>query len=519
MGWWTQVTFGSAGPAGRTIAAWVVAMALIAGCSGKEPPGAGSAASQLASRSSGPPRQLKKGDLSAAEQKYGIAPVPDPSVTYQPDVIIVGGGAESIRSQSSNGFIWTIDANAPHAGELAPGKVFFMTGRAVGRVLDVRRDGGNLVVVVGPVDLTEVIKEAHIHIEDMPVDFGEALAYTTEDFPGQLVPLNGTVVASAAGPAGNARDSGWRFYKIQAAAAPAATRTYTEKNFRTTPLVSSTGLGIDVSVDDNGFKLKTQAILHFSAPRLSVDVKIKDGIDTISFVLTGAAGLNWNFSMGSGESMKASVAALLQPNTDFSIPIAAVSGVPLAITVRQRFLIRTGLEVKNSTLSATGAYTFSGAFKVGYIHKYWTAEAPNDYTVETSMVKSAQGVSLGIQGLDLSDQVRIFVGLGVAGFAAGPYMSFTSAVGAFKNSSIGMLNCNGAVLNVKLNGGAGYLIPKSITDLINSVLRALNIKYQIKGEGGLEPGTPYTVINKTAQIGGCNPPDNSDAKGSLPGGP
>jgi hypothetical protein len=60
-----------------------------------------------------------------------------------------------------------------------------------------------------------------------------------------------------------------------------------------------------------------------------------------------------------------------------------------------------------------------------------------------------------------------------------------------------MLRCNGATLIVNLNGGVGYVIPKSITDLINSVLSALNIKYRITGEGGLEPSTPITVINKT----------------------
>jgi hypothetical protein len=57
---------------------------------------------------------------------------------------------------------------------LEPGKVFFMTGRAVGRVLDVRKAGADLIVTVGPVTLTEIIRKAHIHIADMPIDFGEA---------------------------------------------------------------------------------------------------------------------------------------------------------------------------------------------------------------------------------------------------------------------------------------------------------------------------------------------------------
>src|SRR5690606_6068296 len=46
------------------------------------------------------PRVLKKSELSEAEILYGRAPRPDPSVTYQDDVVIVEGGAGAIRSVS-----------------------------------------------------------------------------------------------------------------------------------------------------------------------------------------------------------------------------------------------------------------------------------------------------------------------------------------------------------------------------------------------------------------------------------
>jgi len=513
-----QVTLLSANCAGRSLVV-LAAMALLAGCHKTSPPD-----SLTAHRTNGTPHQLTKADLSEAEQKYGVAPIPDPSVTYQPDVILVGGGPEAIRELNPNGFMWTIDAGAPRANELVPGKIFFMTGRAVGRVLDVRKDGGNLVVTVGPVELTDIIREAHIHIDSMPVNFGDALAYTSPDLPGQFVPLTRAAGAAAAMPAKYAGHSEWRFVKTQAATAPTAAapiRNYNEKNFKTTPFVSPSDIGIKVSVDDDGFKLSTQAVLHLSAPHLTVKIDITPtgGVETAAMVLTGAAGLNWDFATGSGKTMTAIVSALLQPNTDFSIPIAAVGGVPLAITVRQRFLIRTGLAVKNSTLSATGGYTFNGAFKVGYLHKYWTAEAPTDYTTEQSMTKTGAGISLGIQGLDLSDTVRVFMGLGAFGFATGPYLSFNSAIGAFRNSSIGMLQCNGATLVVKLSGGVGYVIPKSVTELINSVLKALNINYEITGQGGLEPSKPYTVIEKTSQLGGCNVDKDPGETGTVRGGP
>jgi hypothetical protein len=136
-----------------------IATAIVAGCNRRP-----------ASRS-GQAHQLKKSDLSVAEQKYGVAPIPDKSVTYQPDVIVVGGGADAVRSLSSSGITWTIDAHAPRAAELAAGKIIFLTNRAVGRVLDVRKDGDNLAVTLGPVLLTDIIRQCDIRIDAMPIDF------------------------------------------------------------------------------------------------------------------------------------------------------------------------------------------------------------------------------------------------------------------------------------------------------------------------------------------------------------
>ena len=106
---------------------------------------------------------------------------------YQPAVVLVGGGAEAIRGVSSTGITWNIDASAPHAGDVVEGKIMFLTNRAVGRVLAVRKDGNTLAVTVGPVLITDVIRKAHIDI-NMPIDLGEAIAYTAPELPGQAVP-------------------------------------------------------------------------------------------------------------------------------------------------------------------------------------------------------------------------------------------------------------------------------------------------------------------------------------------
>ncbi len=488
--------------------------------------------SQHGASSSGAPHQLKKSDLTVAERKYGIAPVPDKSVTYQPDVIVVGGGAAAIRAQSSNGFIWTIDASAPHANDLAPGKLFFMTNRAVGRVLEVHKSGSDLVITVGPVDITEIVSEAHIHIVDMPIDFGEALAYTAPDLPGQVASnrpfyVPPAVAVESAVPAVLRQPSGWGLYRTQAAQSPAANpnavpdiSSLLAKNFKAVPFAGSSGVGVHVTADGAGLKVSADAVVHLATPRISVHLDITPfgGVTRASVELTGAAGLSWKFDVGTDVGLKGNVDGVLQPNVDFSIPVGGIGPVPLAVTVRQKFLIRTGFGVRNSTLSASGDYTFTGGFKVGYFNRRWSPpEGPTDFTTNESLVQTGTGISIGLEGLNLANQMKVIVGVGAFGFAAGPYLSFTSAIGAFRNSDIGMLKCNGAVLDVKLNGGVGYVIPKAVTNLLNSILSGLNLSFRIKGEGGLEPGPAITVVDKSSSQGGCNVDKNPAAVGKVNG--
>ncbi|HWG70510.1 MAG TPA: hypothetical protein VN692_13940 [Steroidobacteraceae bacterium] len=543
----------------------IIVAALASGCNKRpdaEPaappssPSASSGHSAAAQPANTAARQLKKSELSEAERRFGIAPVPDATVTYQPDVIIVGGGAAAIRSQDPNGFRWTIDSGAPHARELMPGKVFFMTGRAVGRVLDVRPQGGDLIVTVGPVTLTEIIRDAHIHIVDMPIDLGEAIAYTSTDLPGQVVTAGMRRSKWDVMPATFVSDSGWSLYRVQmparTSAKPSASGSVgppaqapaqgpapgpgqapvptppppvpdvsdllQDKNFTVSPTVSQNGIGISLNTDANGLKVSAESMVHLLTPKLEVHLDIDDGgISRASVELKGAAGLSWVFTAGSKVGMKGNVDVMLTPDTDFSIPVGGIGPVPLAVTVRQRFKLTTALGVRDSVLRAQGDYTFTGGFQVGYFNKAWNVAGPIGFATQQSMTRTGTGISMGVAGLTLANQVRVIAGVGIHGFAAGPYFSFTTAVGAFRTSSIGMLACNGATLDIKLNGGVGYLIPKSIVNLINSVLRALNIQYAITGEGGLEPPEPLTIINKTNQIGGCKPVDDSSAKGHLSG--
>ena len=520
-------------------------LATMTGCSQHAPDGSSSSDVRVSSTGSGT-HQLKKSDLTAAQRRYGIAPVPDSSVTYQPDVILVGGGPEAIRSMDPNGFIWTIDANAPRAPELLPGKVFFMTSRAVGRIIDVRRDGGNLVIVAGPVTLTEIVSDAHIEIKGMPIDFDEAIPYTAEDLPGQQVLAQTSEPRTPAPARGNLMPAtygsnlGWRAYPAVGNPAagipglsgvpnvpnipavpdipdvPDVSSALLDKNFKMLPNVSTAGVGLKVSADGGGLKVSASTLIHLARPELNVKLVIKHAkIQEASIELKGAAGLTWTFEAQSEIGLKGNVNAMLQPNTDFGIPIGGLGPVPMAVTVRQRFIIKTGLGVRNSSLRASGDYTFSGSFKMGYINGQWDAAGPGGFSATQSMSRNTGGLSLGAEGLNLGNQMKVIVGVGAFGFATGPFVSFTSGIGAFRGSDIGMIACNGATIDISLSGGIGYFIPKGISAAINFILRKLNIDAQVSNGGGLE-SDKMTLIRKTSAVGGCGF-DTGEPIGALDG--
>src|SRR5690348_4626153 len=82
-----------------TAASLALAVALLTGaCSGTTPAGGhGGSAAQI----------------TGAQFRFGRTPVPDKSVTYQPDVVLIGGGADAVRSVSADGLTWTLRGDAP----------------------------------------------------------------------------------------------------------------------------------------------------------------------------------------------------------------------------------------------------------------------------------------------------------------------------------------------------------------------------------------------------------------------
>lgn len=87
------------------------------------------------------------GPVTQPVLNYGYGAQPAGSVPYQPDVVVVAGGAQAVRSVSADGMTWTVDAGAGGAGDLAVGRIMLLTSQAAGRVVELRDEGDTLSLI------------------------------------------------------------------------------------------------------------------------------------------------------------------------------------------------------------------------------------------------------------------------------------------------------------------------------------------------------------------------------------
>lgn len=443
----------------------------------------------------GAPRLLRATDLSAAERQYGHSASRGPGVTYQPDVVIPPAGASAIRSLSADGLVWTIDPDAEGAADIVPGKVLLLTNRAAGRVLAVEKAGDGLRVVLGPVEITEIIRDGQFSVEQ-PVDFAQALQLTT---PAAFDPQ------MAVPPLAAARDAGR--YAVVPARFRAAANPVTAHQFKLLPYVGSNGVGVRIVSNGGGVQFLGESILYLSAPRVrfALDIRPPGRVVNAEVALIGLGGLQVKFEAAMAAPTDANISEKRFAANDFSIPVGGLGGVPLALTVRQLFQLRT-VFTSTGNIKAGGSYTLAGGLSAGYREGAgFSVSGPTGFGAKYTLLPSIEGVAIGVTGLVLTHRVDVMVGIGAAGFVAGPYAHLNSSVSIARGSSVGFdagvglmghgRTCRRESVDMAVGAGIGYQMPQPVTDAINFILSALHIKERIQGRGGLE-WKPTIIVSK-----------------------
>jgi hypothetical protein len=408
-------------------------------------------------------------------------------------------GADAIKSVSPDGLTWTFDANSPGAAQIDTGKILFATSRAVGKVLAVQRSGSTMSVVLGPVELTDVIKEADLSY-DQPVDLQSMIAYSAPSYPGASTETD-KLTAFVLPPDGEAPDLTFAdavtFREMQIPSAPAAPGIgppgQTDLgDFHVIPFCCG-GIGIKILHSGDDMNLLAYAVIHLSSPSLKFDLKIHGGaVQTAKIVLTGAAGLTVHIESATAKGIDGNINRQFFVPVELSIPISGM-GVPFAVTLQQQLLIRTAFTAKNSTLTTTGDYSFSGEMYMGFDHGSWGVGAPTSLHTNTSLGQSLDGLSLGVTGIVFAMEGRVIVGIGAFGFVTGPYLGYQANVGLTRGSDQAKMlvgvTCRGSILDLALNVGIGYKLPKPVTSAINAILKTLNLA-PMQGSGGLKHSEP-----------------------------
>ncbi|WP_326550426.1 hypothetical protein [Micromonospora sp. NBC_01813] len=420
-----------------------------------------------------------------AEPRYGAAPTPHPDVTYQPDVVIVGGGAYSVRSVAADTFTWRIDPAAANADQLAPGKVMFLTGRAVGRVVDVRRDGDDLAVAIGPVDITEVIRDGTFSSAE-PVPLAAAVAYpeaaaswseTTDDDSGTTDGGGGAADGASGG------------LLVPAAAKAAA-------GLSAKPICCASGVGADFTYASDSVRLVGKVLLKMNTPKASFHLEIQGArVTRAELQIQGAAALR--VEINGATSNGQNIHRRIPIPVDFSVPIGSVLGVPFSATVTQVIGVKTAFSAKNGNIKATGEWSLNRSIGFGYANGAFGVHAPSSIGVDQSLINSITGISVGVNGLILDYHAKFQVGLGALGFTAGLYFELTVTLGMTIGSAAGapIEVCRSAQLGLWASYGVGYTIPAALATVINTFLQLFNAK-PIPKQGGV--GNTKNLYDKYA---------------------
>jgi hypothetical protein len=436
--------------------------------------------------------------------RYGAAPRPEPGVTLQPDVVLVDGGSRAVRSVTADGLTWRLDPKAPHADRLTPGSVMFVTGRGVGRVLDVRRGGGVLAVTIGPVGLTEVIRDGTFSRPATGLD--GPITYHA----GQLFWANPESPRSSPRPtrSGVRPPAGAPPTPAQRAEQPPPTTggraNVRAGRFNVTAVCCGNGVGARFGYDSAGLRLAGEVTLVLARPRVGFHLDISGAsVREARLGIEGGAGLRVSLEAVTSAAGFTNLNQVLALPVDFSVPVGQLLGVPFTITVQQLLHIRTAFTAKSSRVAARGEYGFGGTLGFGYRAGGWRVDVPRGLTAQTKLTSTLSGLSVGVNGLVVAYQPRFYVGIGALGFTAGLWFRLTFSVGVTQGSAavipmpgaIPVVHCRSAQLTITADAGIGYSLPAVVADVVNLFLSTFS-RTRIRKDGGIRLGRPLTVFNQ-----------------------
>jgi hypothetical protein len=386
-------------------------------------------------------------------------------------VVPIGTGPDAILAVSDDWTSYTLDGSAPGVSDLAVGKIMFASSVAVGRIVQLTHQGGNVVVRIAPVELADVVTsgtfDVHQALDPNSFDgkqFDQDVGWVTDSGKGTDIAMPpGLHRPGRALAGGLSMGPGGPSFRVLTGKPPTAGDQVAIGEWTAKPTFTANRLGLELIYHKADLVVDGSVMLRTDHLDLSVTGDPRH--DDFSMVLRGVRGVTLDLAAGLGPGADpASGNRKVEGELplSWSVPLY-VGGMPVTLQIGFTLSVSTALGAKNATIHARGDYSLAG--DIGMIKG--VAQQP-ELTVNESLL-NMDGISLTASGLVVGVGITFGLGVGIPMAMAGPHLSFSAASGIAKGTQIAInADCRFASLDLKAAVGASVSVSPWVEKLLQS---------------------------------------------------
>jgi hypothetical protein len=224
--------------------------------------------------------------------------------------------------------------------------------------------------------------------------------------------------------------------------------------------------------------------IRVQQPTIEFRLSIRNRETSGRLILKNAAGLRLAFDGATSPGFTRNVRwRVPAPSLWLPTDVGAIS-----FDLKQEIWVQTAFTSKASKFSAGGDYELNADIGLIFDRGRFTTMGPKGLTVKTSLMRNMGSVSMGPSGMVIGHVATMTAGLSVFGtVTVGPQFGLATSVGVAQGSSIGIVQCQGAALNMHLRGGVGWSIADWLAKAVNFFLSIFRVK-PIPDHGGALTG-------------------------------
>jgi hypothetical protein len=262
------------------------------------------------------------------------------------------------------------------------------------------------------------------------------------------------------------------------------------------------GLGVKLTAHREGLSIDISAVFRLEAPKFTFNFNIGGPGAQAQVVLTGGAGFLMTVDGQTDPQFTSNLNEIGAIPVDLNLPLQ-FGPLPLVLHYHQDLSLSSAFSAKTSILRARADLRVRGS--LGFIYMGGTDFEPSKMyaTPNVDPSREINGISMGINSIVVGISQRLLMGLGVDGFAVGPYVSLTTTATALKQATeAGQMmlpqpaigGCTQATLQMEVNGGIGAALPPIIVDAVNFFLKIVGATPVSRNVTIAKFSQPYAVM-------------------------